>query len=357
MPTACGQARNSGLELQAETLTKNQYAEIMKRINHVIILFLILLLASCASDERVIPNSSGKSSEMLVVIDRQHWDGTIGEGIRVFFGQDMDGLPQPEPLFNFYTISEPDFSSLFQSHRNIFIASIRPEHTTPYIETKRDLWARPQRVIKINAGSDTAFLRLFNDHKNAFLRLYEQAERERIQRAYRSVSDHRVRNQVVENFGFSLVIPSGYFVAKKHPDFMWIRRETLEISQAILIYSFDYKDTTDFNMSNILSMRNIFTQRHVPGTFDGTYMTVAGDFIWPVSQRIDFNGRFAVETRGLWEVKGDFMGGPFINYAFVDESGSRIIVLDGYVYAPRDRKRDLVRQLEAILYTYEPGGN
>ena len=135
---------------------------------------------------------------------------------------------------------------------------------------------------------------------------------------------------------------------------MWIRRETLEFSQAILIYTYDYKDTTDFNLNNILNMRNIYTQRHVPGTFDGTYMTVAADVIRPVSQRIDFNGEFAVKTRGLWEVKGDFMGGPFVNYSLVDKSGSRIVSLDAYVYAPKDKKRDFVRQLEAIIHTYEP---
>lgn len=291
---------------------------------------------------------------MLVVVDKQQWNGEIGEAIRGFFGQDMEGLPQPEPLFSFYTIPEADFSSLFQPHRNIFIVSIKPEFTNPFIETKRDLWASPQRVIKINASSDTAFLRLFHEHKTAFLRLYEQAERERIQRAYASVSDHSIRNQLVENFGFSLVIPSGFFVAAKTSDFMWIRRETLEFSQALLIYTYDYKDTADFNMHQLLGMRNIFTQRYVPGTFDGTYMVVAGDFIWPVSQRIDFNGRFAVETRGLWEVKNDYMGGPFINYSLVDETGSKIIALDAYVYAPKDRKRDLVRQLEAIIYTYQP---
>jgi hypothetical protein len=327
----------------------------MKRITNVFLPFIILaVISACSSDERVIPNSTGKSSELMVVIDRQLWSGVIGDEIREFFGQDMDGLPQAEPLFNFFTVPESDFSSIFQSHRNIFMVSIKPEFTKPFIETKSDLWARPQRVIKINASSDTAFLRLFHEHKNVFLRLFEQAERERIQRAYRSVPDQKVRNQLVENFGFSMVIPSGFFVAKKTPDFMWIRRETLEFSQALLIYTYDYKDTTDFNLNNILNMRNIYTQRHVPGTFDGTYMTVAGDVIRPVSQRIDFNGEFAVKTRGLWEVKGDFMGGPFINYSLVDKTGSRIISLDAYVYAPKDRKRDFVRQLEAIIHTYEP---
>lgn len=327
----------------------------MKRIkNTFFILITLLVLSSCNSGERIIPNSTGKSSEMLVVIEKQHWNGGVGKEIMDFFGQDMEGLPQPEAMFNFYTIPEADFSSIFQVHRNIFIASIRPEHTKPYIETKRDLWAKPQRVVKINAASDSAFLRLFHEHKISFLKMYALAERERIQKAYSSVTDHTIKNEMVENFDFSLTIPSGFYIAKKSPDFMWIRRETLEFSQAILIYTYDYKDTADFNQGPVLGNRNFFTQQHVPGTFEGTYMSVAGDFIVPVSQRIDFNGSFAVETRGLWEIKGDFMGGPFINYSLVNEAGNKIVALDAYVYAPNERKRDLVRQLEAILYTYEP---
>lgn len=324
----------------------------------IIILALgAILWSACGSGERVVPNSTGRSSELMVVIEKNRWNGQIGDEIRAFFGQEMYGLPQPEPLFQFYTIPESDFTSMFQSHRNLLIVSIKPEFTQPFIETKRDLWARPQRVIKLNAASDTAFLRLFHTHREAFLKLYEQAERERIQRAYRSVPDQAIRNAMLENFGFSLVIPSGFYLAKQGPDFMWIRRETTEQSQAFLIYTYTYKDTLDFEPGRILTMRNIYTQRHVPGTFDGTYMTVAGRDIPPLSQRIDFNGRFAVETRGLWEVKGDFQGGPFINLSLVDASGTKVIALDAYVYAPKDKKRDLVKQVEAILYTYEPAQN
>lgn len=322
----------------------------------IIILSLSSILwSACGSGGRVVPNSTGRSSEMMVVIEKNQWNGQIGEEIRAFFGQEMYGLPQAEPLFQFFTIPESDFTSMFQSHRNLLIVSIKPEFTQPFIETKSDLWAKPQRVIKLNASSDTAFLRLFHTHKEAFLKLYEQAERERIQRAYRSVPDNSIRNAMLENFGFTLVIPSGFYLAKQSPEFMWIRRETAELSQAILIYTYDYKDTLDFEPGRILSMRNIFTQRYVPGTFDGTYMTIAGTDIPPLSQRIDFKGHFAVETRGLWELKRDFMGGPFVNISLVDETGSRIIGLDAYVYAPKDKKRDLVKQVEAILYTYEPG--
>lgn len=327
----------------------------MKQVNLFFYLCLTaIIMVSCSSDERAIPNSVGKSSEMLIVIEKHNWNGSAGEEIRSFFGQEMEGLPQVEPSFKLTWIPESEFATIMQSHRNIFIASIKPDIIKPFIETKRDLWAKPQRVIKINASSDTAFIRIFKENQNAVLKLFEQAERERIQKAYKSVLNQSVVKEISDNFGFTLIIPSGYYTAKNQSGFMWIRRETAEISQAILIYSYDYKDTVDFNPGHILAMRDIITKQHVPGTFDGTYMKVENEFMPPVSERIDFNGRFGVETRGLWKVKGDYMGGPFVNYSIVDETGTKILSLDAYVYAPNEKKRDLIRQLEAILYSYEP---
>ena len=47
------------------------------------------------------------------------------------------------------------------------------------------------------------------------------------------------------------------------------------------------------------------------------------------------------------------MGGPFLSYTLVDESRSRTITIDSYVYAPKDSKKILVKQLESIAYTFE----
>ena len=58
-----------------------------------------------------------------------------------------------------------------------------------------------------------------------------------------------------------------------------------------------------------------------------------------------------IEMRGLWTLEGGFMGGPFISYAFIDEETSRAVVVTGFVYAPRDEKRELLRQVEALMYT------
>ncbi len=58
-----------------------------------------------------------------------------------------------------------------------------------------------------------------------------------------------------------------------------------------------------------------------------------------------------IEMRGLWNLEGGFMGGPFISYAFIDSATTRAVVVTGFVYAPREEKRELLRQVEALMYT------
>ena len=45
------------------------------------------------------------------------------------------------------------------------------------------------------------------------------------------------------------------------------------------------------------------------------------------------------------------LGGPFISYAQVDTTNSRVIVTEGFVMAPGKNKREFIRQLEASLRT------
>ena len=52
-----------------------------------------------------------------------------------------------------------------------------------------------------------------------------------------------------------------------------------------------------------------------------------------------------MEARGLWEMKGDAMGGPYV----MRTRGSMAVI--GFVYAPEKKKKILIKQLEAALST------
>ena len=57
--------------------------------------------------------------------------------------------------------------------------------------------------------------------------------------------------------------------------------------------------------------------------------------------------------RGLWKVQNDFMGGPFVSLTVLDPSKKRVVTVEGNVYAPKNNKRNYIRQLEAMIYSLE----
>ena len=89
---------------------------------------------------------------------------------------------------------------------------------------------------------------------------------------------------------------------------------------------------------------------NIPGAREGMYMTTA-DSIFVDVKNINVRGEYAFEARGLWEMEGDMMGGPFVSHARVDRPNGRVVVVEGFIYSPKGLKRDLMRKMEASLYT------
>ena len=50
-------------------------------------------------------------------------------------------------------------------------------------------------------------------------------------------------------------------------------------------------------------------------------------------------------------MKGDMMGGPFVSHARLDEKNNRVVVVEGFVFAPETDKRNFIRRVESALYT------
>ncbi|MBI9033461.1 MAG: DUF4837 family protein [Bacteroidales bacterium] len=332
----------------------------MKKIisSLIVISLSILMLVSCGrtdeekKDARK-PNSTGKTSEILVVAGEMYWKSQIGKTVRTYFGQIQQGLPQREVRYTMPNIPPHKLSSrMFKKHRNIIVVAIDEKLTKAYTETKKDLWAAPQRVIKVHAPSEKEWLEEFDKNKEIYMALFDEVEIERVQKIYRAVEDLSIRNYLTKRYGISMVLPESFFLGITHDDFIWMRKETPEYSMGIMVNFTPYKDTEVFTNENILQRRNQMTQKYIPGELENTYM-ITSKTLRPESAEINFNGMFAMETRGLWEVEGDFMGGPFISYTFVDEANQRLITLDGFVYAPKDDKRDLLKHVEATMRTFK----
>ncbi len=297
--------------------------------------------------------SIGSTAEVLVVVENeQQWENMIGKCIREHLGKEQYGLNQNEPIFSLAHILKPNLSDMFKKHRNILIVDIESSIEKTKIEAYDDMWAKPQQVIKITAPSAQAFVSSFDEHASAFIQNYNEAERKRILTVFRPTSKNKTTAKVRKVFGINMSIPKDFYVAKTDNDFMWIRKEASEYSQGIIIIADTYQDTAQFSPASINARTKRYLKQHIPGSSENTYMTLDEEFVLPQSTIIqDFPMDFTVETRGVWRVEKDFMGGPFISYTFVGPKSEKIYTLYGYVYHPSKEKRNLLKQVEAIIYS------
>ena len=86
--------------------------------------------------------------------------------------------------------------------------------------------------------------------------------------------------------------------------------------------------------------------------FENTYMTT-GEFLPPTLRFVKYKDFNFAEVRGFWEVYNDYMGGPFVSHSFYSPDGKEVVVAEAFVYAPKYDKRQYLRQVESLLYSFE----
>ncbi len=325
----------------------------MRRLLTLLALTALLVAVSCRTGTKtLLPNVSGKAGEVIVVMDKDSWEGDLGNQVRDVLAGDCPYLAQKEPMYSLVHVAPTGFADLFKVHRNIVIFNIDPAAETPGMVYRSDVWARPQCIVQLTARSVGEALESFRDNSPRILSTLEQAERDRIITNSKLYEEKALFPAVAEIFGGSPHFPSGYKLKKKTDRFIWIADEKQYSNQGVFIYKYPAAANDNFTVENIIAHRNRVLQDNVPGMFEGTYMTTS-TYIPPTVEFISFRGRQFAQTRGFWEVHNDFMGGPFVSHSFYGPGGEDIIVVEAFVYAPKYDKRHYLRQVESIIYSFE----
>ena len=316
----------------------------------VIFISLIVFLSSCGNEVSVRKNITGKAGEVLFVVPDNIWKGNAGKAIKDVFMSPQVSLPQEEPVFNVIHIPPKAFKGILRSSRNVVLIKVSSSVDSLSVKYINDKWAYPQSIVSIEAPSTESFLDIFHKNSDKMISIFLKAERNRLQINYRKQADHELINKIKEKFDINIVIPRGFKTGINKKDFMWVRYDTQDITQGLFIYSFPYKSDSTFTTNYLLNKRDSLLKMYIDGPTEGSYMTTERKAL-PFMTIFRYKNNYSSEIRGLWRLKNDYMGGPFISLSVLDASKGRVIVLDGFVYAPKFKKRDYLRQIEAIIYS------
>lgn len=327
----------------------------MKRIIHLLAAAALMTLTACSGGstrKALLPNVSGKAGEVIVVIEKSDWEGSLGNEVRAILAEDCPWLYVQEPLYSLVNVAPGGFAELFKVHRNIVLFQIDPQVQQTGVFLKNDVWAAPQCVVQISATDSKQALSFLKEKSELITSAIEQAERDRVIHNTLLYEERSIFANVSEVMGGSPHFPSGYKLRKLTDDFAWIADVKQYTTQGVLVYKYPADMENPFSEENIIAMRNEILKDNVPGMFDNTYMTTA-EYFSPTVEFVKYKGREFAQTRGYWEVFNDYMGGPFVSHSFYSQDGKDIIVLDAFVYAPRYDKRQYLRQVESLLYSFQ----
>ncbi len=312
---------------------------------------ILLLTISCEAPEMPLPGITGRAGELVVVMDEQLWNQPVGDSVFSALAQHVYGLPQVEPMFNVVHIKSSAFTKIFQTHRNLVVVQIGKEHPKS-IELKKNVWATPQVVINISAPNTDDFLEIFNENTDKIISHVLKHERQRTLTSYKAQLNHDVVRHLETKHHIKLSVPAGYNLVREEEDFSWIRYETKDVMQNLLVFSEPYHRENTFTDDGMRKVMNAFTKRYVTGKPPGSYMKVVTEYP-PKLDESSVANVYASKLTGLWDMEKELMGGPMVTYAFLDKERNRVTYLYGFVFAPGKNKRNYVRQLDAIINSLE----
>ena len=300
----------------------------------------------------LMPNASGLPYEMLVVMPDDQWERSLGRAVFNVLDTDVPGLPQSERSFRITRIDPSAFNSnMFRIMRNVIKVDIQNIYTQPKFKFARNVYSYPQMVMTLQAPDEASLAEYVNDNAQSILDFFTKAEMNREIENLREEHNPEVSRLAKEILGVDVWVPWEVNKFKKGKDFLWASTNTGKKDMSIVLYSYPYTDKNTFTLEYFLNKRDSVMKANIPGGPEGSYMTTQRDYVYVKDATVQ--GKYAQVARGLWRVQGDRMGGPFVSHSRVDEVNGRVIVAEAFVYAPESLKRDLIRRMEAALYTLQ----
>jgi hypothetical protein len=317
----------------------------------ICILFTIgLFLSSCVGNDKfILRNSIGKINKVMVVAKASDWNGDIGKEIRNSFGELMVGLPQPESLLKVSQVAPNGFGNMMKVARNILVIGVSDEEK--YF-VRKNVYAQPQTIVYVYAKDKEGVIKMFKKHKKEIIKTVIQSDISMTQNLFKKNKLDDTQFKTLQNLGISLTIHNKFKTVDDTGDFLWLRHHlTSGIAKTgsnnILVYSVPLEDETQVSDS-IIAVRNRIGKKYIPGSNPETMYMITEEAYTPFTFDAVIDGKKAYETRGKWEVKNDFMAGPFLNYTILDKQRNRLLIFEGFTYAPSVSKRAFLFELEAI---------
>jgi hypothetical protein len=346
-----------------------------------LMVFFALVLSSCTSDmQRSLqptPAAFGKINSLTVIADSSLWFSGYQDSVDYFFGAPYIILPQPEPIFDLHYIDPYRLSAqpAWQQLRNyIVLANLGDEDSRTPKMVMNDLsdakiqqvkqegfgtavgknkWATGQQLIYLMGKNEQELRSGLSAAYPAVVRRLKDRESDRVDAtAYFNGENNDLQEQIELETGARIRIPRNYVRAPiQGKGLIWLRKQVAGGSLNILLTTVPYEDQNQLTAAGLKIVRDKVGKEYISSSEPGTYMRINDEDLPLFTEPTELNGSYAVESRGIWEMENGFMAGPFVSYLMHDPEKKELLFVDGFVFAPGQRKRDMMEELTHVLRT------
>ena len=300
------------------------------------------------------PTSAGSPYEILLVAGEEDFRTGAVDSLYAVLTDDLAGVAQSEPCFKVSRIAQNNLSKTLRLCRNIIQIKIDPSmYSSAKFKYSRDVYAAPQLYVTIQAHDVNQFKEFVADNHDMIIDFFTRAELNRQIDLLKEDHQPHVQEEVRKIFGADIWVPVELNKLKTGRNFVWARCERfvkkVEQELNIVVYSYPYRDVNTFTEEYFIRKRDSVMKANVPGPKDGQYMMTTKGFNIVSDETV--HKHYAQVVRGLWNIKDYDMGGSFVSVSRVDEKNQRVVVAEAFVYYPNHAKRDVLKKLEAALYT------
>lgn len=351
----------------------------MKKI--LIALVIGISFISCSDKKgESLPPASGVSGDMYLVMDSVQWKGPLGAILDSVFNAEMRGLPRTEYIYNMRWIDPRKLNYILKQRRNlifvttldkrsqgaaivkkIFTAeSIEKIKNTPdfHVSTSENLFAKGQVVMYLFGNKEQDLIAYIRKNRQQLVDYFDNAERVRLTKSFFKAGQLKGASEwMAKNMKATLKVPFGYKLVINEKDFLWVRQINPKDDKDIFVARKKYSSAKQFQRDSLIKFRDEICKKYLyedPAVSNSYLLTETTVPFVPVeSRQVKFKNHFAIETRGLWRANNYSMGGPFVSYALVDEATGYFYYLEGFTFSPSISQREIMRELETILYTFK----
>ena len=326
----------------------------------------VFMLACCKDGKSSrLPESIGQPYEMVLEGDTNHI-------VTAILQESVPDMPQPEPMFNIIQVRKGKLTSLYQTVRNRVVVDVDKRNRDFEVKISKDVNAAPQVIIRIKAQTVEQLKSRLDGMR--LRQILDESELKHLASVIRQNVEKQ--KEVKRLFGIDMRIPLDMDASKKAKDFVWYSNNTNSGMKNLLVFKINSSEKTPSARENHSSRENLSAGGNLSSkeTSSGTEEYPSNGISLSLADKVQIDSvlqkNMLGETdemymviprlgeRGLWEMEGDAMGGPYVMKIIRRQKNGKIsgrkneiIVVIGFVYAPEMKKRNLIKQLEAVLTT------